>query len=136
MRIEADAPPRESAVPIKALFFGTLIAYAITCIAFVVCAVMLRFTGFSEDSVPLFVTITSVVAVLVAGFDAAKGANGGGWFWGMIAGGIYAVLWILFGILFTKSFSPDARMATIIALSVAGGGLGGMIGINFRKSGK
>ena len=120
-------------VPIKALLFGTLVAYAITCIAFVICAILLRYTSFGDNSVPMLVTVTCVIAVLVSGFDTARGAERDGWLWGLVAGGVYAVLWIIFGILFTRSIGFDMRTLTIIMLCVAGGGLGGMLGINFRK---
>ena len=118
---------------LMALLTGTLIAYAITCVAFIGCAFLLRYTSFSEDNVPIFVTLTSVISVVVSGFDTAKGADKNGWLWGLLAGVVYGVIWICFGILFTNDFSFDTRTLTVTVLSIAGGGLGGVIGINFKK---
>lgn len=118
---------------IMALFLGTMIAYAVTCIAFITCALLLRYTSFSEENVPMFVTISCVISVVISGFDSAKGAEKRGWLWGLIAGAVYAVIWIFFGVLFTDNFSFDSRTITIIVLSIAGGGLGGVVGINFKK---
>lgn len=116
----------------KALLSGTIIAYAITCIAFIGCALLLRFTSFTEESVPIFVTVSCVVSVVVSGFDAAKGADRNGWLWGLVAGAVYALIWVFFGVLFTDDFAIDSRTVTIIVLSIAGGGLGGVIGINLK----
>jgi putative membrane protein (TIGR04086 family) len=116
-----------------ALLFGTLIAYALTCIAFIVCALLLRYTSFTEQSVPIFVTVSCVISVVVSGFDAAKGAEKNGWLWGLIAGAVYAAIWVIFGVLFSDDFGIDSRTLMIIVLSIAGGGLGGVVGINVKK---
>ena len=134
MRDNASAAGRSA--PVSALLFATLIAYAITCIAFVICAVLLRYTEFQESHVPMFVTMTSVLAVLVSGFDTARGADKDGWVWGLFAGIAYAIIWICLSVLITRSFNLSMRTITVIIMSVAGGGLGGMIGINFKKKKK
>lgn len=118
---------------LNALISGVLISYAVTCIAFILVALALTYTSLQESSVPLIVTIACVVSVFIAGFDASKGAEKDGWLWGIIAGAIY--VFILFCILtwISKEFAIDARKITLFVLSLAGGGLGGVIGINFKK---
>ena len=66
---------------VRALVVGILIAYAITCAAFIACAIALTYSGLKESAVPIFVTATCVVSVAIAGFDAARGAEGRGWLW-------------------------------------------------------
>lgn len=112
---------------------GVLIAYAITCIVFIGYAILLTYTNVTENNISLIVTITSIIAVIVAGFDAAKGAAGKGWLWGMIAGFVYGVILLAIMTWVQRGFNMDSRAATLMILSIAGGGLGGVIGINFKK---
>ncbi len=123
-------------IPLLALLTGILIAYAITCIFFICCALLLRYTSLTEQSVPMYVSIACVISVAVAGFDAAKAAEKNGWLWGLIAGAIYALILMLIGAFAIKGYTFDTRSLTLIALCVAGGGLGGIVGINVKKKDK
>lgn len=111
------------------------IAYAITIIIFIAYAIILTYTEFTEKQIPIVVIITIIISVMVAGYDSAKSANSKGWLWGMTAGLIYAVILIIIGVLSTKG-NIEIEFSTIVMLimSIAGGGLGGMIGINAKKS--
>lgn len=112
---------------------GVLIAYAITCIVFIGYAILLTYTNITENNISLIVTITSIISVIVAGFDSAKEAEGRGWLWGMIAGLVYAVVLICIMTWVQREFMIDSRAVTLLILSIAGGGLGGVIGINFKR---
>jgi putative membrane protein (TIGR04086 family) len=79
---------------------------------------------------PLVVTVTCLIAVIVAGFDAAKGAESRGWLWGITAGFVYAVILAVIGVWLNKGFVVDSRTVTLGILSLAGGGFGGVFGIN------
>ena len=115
------------------LISGVLIAYALTCIVFIAYAILLTYTDIQEKNISLIVTITTIVSVIIAGFDSAKGAADKGWLWGMIAGAIYALLLLCVMTWIRKAFIMDSRAVTLIVLSLAGGGLGGVIGINMKK---
>ena len=118
---------------IHALATGVLIAYAVTCIAFIGCALALTYTNLSENTVPLIIAITCVVSVFIAGFDASRVSEKNGWLWGLAAGAVY--VFILFCILawISRGFVIDARKVTLLVLSLASGGAGGVLGINFKK---
>ena len=118
---------------VTAVLLGVLIAYAITCIFFIGCALALTYSSLAEESVPTVMLVAVAVSVVVAGFDAAKGAEKNGWLWGMVAGFLYAVILICIETWVSNGFTVDSRTITSIALSIAGGGFGGVIGINFRK---
>jgi len=117
----------------KSLFSGVAIGYAITCLVFISYALLLTYTSTTEENIPLVVTLTTIVSVLVAGFDAARSASSKGWLWGIIAGFTYALL--LVGIMswIQQALIMDSRTVTLLILSLAGGGLGGVIGINLKK---
>jgi len=115
------------------LLSGVLIAYVITGAAFICCALALTYTNFKESTVPMVVTITCVVSSAIAGFDTARSARGRGWLWGLIGGFAYAVIFVFLGKIMSESFSFDMRTLTLVALCIACGGLGGIIGINLKK---
>ena len=112
---------------------GVLVGYGISCIGFIACALALRYTALSESSIPTLVTLICFISAVVAGFDSAKGAEGKGWLRGIIAGAVYAVILLIIGLWLTTGFKLDTRSVTLVLLSVASGGLGGIIGINFKK---
>jgi len=117
----------------SAVISGVLIGYAITCIVFLGYAMLITYSNFTGQGLPLVVTITSLAAVIIAGFDAARGAESRGWLWGLIAGLIYVLILVCIGAWVNGSFKADVRTVTLFILAIAGGGLGGMMGINFRK---
>ena len=119
--------------PIAAILSGLGIGYAITCIIFIAYAILLTYTDITEKNIPIVVLATVVLSVLVAGYDAAKAASNKGWLWGMVAGLLYAVIMLLVGLSVMKNFGFGAKTATLLILSLAGGGLGGIIGINYKK---
>ena len=118
---------------IKHMIIGVLIAYAITSIAFLGYALLITYTDMSERSLPMVVAITTLLSVLVAGFDAAKGAQKRGWLWGMGAGLIYVLIMVAIMVAILPVFAIDGRTFTTVLISIAGGGLGGMLGINLKK---
>lgn len=112
---------------------GVAIAYAITIIVFIAYAILLTYTQLTEKQIPIVVTITTIISVIVAGYDSGKTANSKGWLWGMTAGLIYAVILVIIGVLTTKgNIKIEFSTVAMMIMTVAGGGLGGMIGINHK----
>ena len=123
----------ENKSQIKQLIIGVLMGYAISSIVFLAYAMLITYTQMSERNLPVVIAVTTLLSVMVAGFDAAKGAAQRGWLWGMAAGFTYvAILAVIMGVML-PGFFVDGRTVTVVVLSVAGGGLGGILGINIRK---
>ena len=118
---------------IKHMITGVLIAYAITAIAFLAFALLVTYTNMSERSLPTVVAVTTLLSVMVAGFDAAKGAPSRGWLWGMAAGLAYVVIMAIIMVTVLPTFAVDGRTLLTTILGIAGGGLGGILGINLKK---
>jgi len=118
---------------LKHLGIGVCMAFAITCMAFLAYAMLITYTNMSERSLPMVVAITTLLSVMVAGFDAAKGATSRGLLWGMGAGLIYVLIMAIIMIIMLPDFSVDSRTFTVILIGIAGGGLGGILGINLKK---
>ena len=118
---------------IMQLIKGVMMGYAVTCIIFLAYAMLITYTQMSERNLPIVIAVTTLLSVMVAGFDAAKGAPSRGWMWGMIAGFIYMAVLGIIMIIMLPGFAADSRTATVIILSIAGGALGGILGINIRR---
>jgi len=118
---------------VSSLVSGVLIAYAITCMVLIGYAILITYSTFTGENLPLVVTLTCLVSVVVAGFDSAKGAQSKGWLWGILAGIAYAVILVAIGVWVNRGFAIDTRTVTLIILSIAGGGLGGVLGINLKR---
>ncbi len=127
------AVKRDITSTIMATIGGVGIAYAITCIVFIAYALLLTYSNISEKYIPVVVIVTCIISVMVAGFDAAKSAESKGWLWGIIAGLIYVSILILIGLWVKKDIAFEAKAVTLLIISLAGGGLGGMFGINLKK---
>jgi len=122
-----------SKVQMKHLSVGVLMAFAITSIVFLGYAMLITYTNVSERSLPTVVAITTVLSVMVAGFDAARGAENRGWLWGMAAGLVYVLIMAAIMVIMLPMFSVDGRTVMVFALGIAGGGLGGILGINLKR---
>jgi len=116
------------------MLFGVLIAYAITSIAFLAYSMLITYTDMGEQNLPAVVAITTLLSVLVAGFDAAKGAPKRGWLWGMGAGFLYVAIMAIIMVVALPTFAVDGRTLMTILIGIAGGGFGGMLGINLKRS--
>lgn len=112
---------------------GLAIAYAITSIVFIAYAIILTYTSTTEKHIALVAMICTVVSTIVAGFDSARSAKRKGLFWGILAGFCYAVILFLIGIVLGNGFQFDGGKITTILISLAGGGVGGILGINLKK---
>ena len=117
----------------KHLAIGVLMAYAITCIVFLAYAMLITYTDMSERNLPVIIAVTTLLSVMVAGFDAAKGATQRGWLWGMFAGLIYVVILAMIMVIILPNYAVDGRTFMVIILGLAGGGLGGILGINLKR---
>ncbi len=117
----------------SALINGVMIAYAITCLVFITYAMLITYSSFTGENVSTVVTVTGIISVIVAGYDAAKGAGSHGWAWGMTAGLMYAVILAIIGLMLNKGFVFDGRTFMLFLISIAGGGLGGVVGVNLKR---
>ena len=118
---------------VVALLKGVLIAYCITAGVFIAYSVLITYPSLGENYLSIVSAGTTIIAVIVAGFDAARGARSRGWLWGIAAGAVYALILLLIMTTVQKGFYYDSRTVTLIVLALSGGGLGGVIGINLRK---
>lgn len=112
---------------------GVVGACLFTIIVFVVMAFVLTYTDVSEGIIAAASVLITAVAAIIAGFFAAKSAKNRGLLWGMAAGIIYVL--IVFVVLFTSQDGMTFSLGKItgVLCAAAGGGIGGILGINTKK---
>ena len=99
---------------------GMMIAYAVTCIIFITYGILLTYTDITEEKIPLTALCCTVIS--------ARGI-----LWGIFAGLVYgAILFVLDGIA-GSGFSVIGSKGLMMLLAAAGGGVGGILGINMKK---
>ena len=123
----------ENSSPLLYLLKGTSIAYAVTLIVFIVYSIILTYTDTTEENLSTVIMITVVVSVLISGFDTARGVKNKGLIWGLIAGFIYSAIMIIVGFCVVPDYKLSASSLVNLILGLAGGGFGGIIGINTKK---
>ena len=112
---------------------GMMIAYAVTCIIFITYGILLTYTDITEEKIPLTALCCTVISAGIAGFDWARCAKARGILWGIFAGLVYGViLFVLDGIAGSR-FNVVGSKGLMMLLAAAGGGVGGILGINMKK---
>ncbi len=129
------AAVNESLSPISVLK-GILAAYIITIPAFMLFALILSNTDFPHRLITPAVVVTTIVSVLTAGSVSTKGIRNKGWLNGSMVGLIYMMLLYIFSSLIFKNFTIDKYVVTMTVIGILTGAIGGIIGINVKKSSK
>ena len=112
------------------LLKGMAAAFAITCIIFIGFGILLTYTDLSEERLPVISLVCTALSVSVAGYDWAACMKQRGILWGMAAGAVYTVLLFFVTGLAADSFSLEPSAVMTLAVALAGGAAGGILGVN------
>lgn len=112
---------------------GIVMAYAVTCIIFITYGIVLTYTDVTEEKLPLIALCCTVISAGIAGFDWARCAKARGILWGVLAGLAYGVILFVLDGIAGSGFSVVGSKGLMILLAAAGGGVGGILGINMKK---
>ena len=105
-------------------------AYAITAVVFMVAALLLTYTDLGEGMMPMIAACTTVVSSLAAGYVMGRTSGQKGLIFGLVMGGIYVALLFLTGFLAGSDMTFSLSKIPTIVMAVAGGGIGGIFGVN------
>ena len=108
-------------------------AWIVTLVAFFVLGFILTYTNIQEGIIAGASVLITACSAIIAGFFTAKFQKNRGLVWGMLSGIIYVVL--VFAVLFLsqKELVFSFGKLTGVICSTAGGGIGGILGINTKK---
>lgn len=109
---------------------GMVIAFAITCIVFIGFGILLTYTSLSEASLPLVSLVSTALSAAAAGYDWAVCMRKKGILWGIAAGVVYTALLCLVTGIARDSFSLPLSALMSLLVAMAGGAVGGILGVN------
>lgn len=115
------------------LLKGIAIAFAITCIVFIGCGILLTYFTMPEKSIPVIALCCTALSSAAAGYDWAVCMKHRGIFWGMAAGFVYCVLLYFITSIAADDFSIHMSFWMTMIVALAGGAIGGIMGINRKK---
>lgn len=118
--------------PIFSLFKGVLIGYIITLAVFIIFALLITYTDISESHIGTVTRVTTALVCILSGVITAASAEKGGLVWGIAAGLIYILIMLAIGFLLIPDYALTSGIAVSLMLALAGGGLGGVVGINIK----
>ena len=107
--------------------------YIITAAIFMLCAVLLTYTGMEEKAVPVFSVVCTLLSSFAAGFMASSKAERRGIIWGMLSGLVYAAALMAVLYMAADNTALDAGKALCVLTAVLSGSAGGVLGINGKK---
>ncbi|MCD7777572.1 MAG: TIGR04086 family membrane protein [Clostridiales bacterium] len=116
--------------PVLAVVLSVGAAYLITAVIFIIYAVLLTYTGLSEKYMQTVVTAAVGVSSAAGGFVCGRSVKKRGIVWGVLTGVMYGVIMIIGGSCVNPDFVPGGKTLLIVLVSLCGGGLGGVLGIN------
>ena len=128
--LKSDNEVYRPALP--AIFRGILTAAAITLVSMLVCALVMTFASLNENAVFIAMHITSLAAVFIGSLAAASRINKNGMINGMIVGILYAFLMMFTGFMTTPDYTLTAKTLLTFGICIAGGALGGILGVNIK----
>lgn len=126
--------PIKDSITLISITKGIIISYIITLPVFCLFALILTNTDFPQKYTSTVVIITTIASILIAGSTSTKGLKSKGWLNGSIVGFVYIfILYLLSSIIF-RNFIIDRYVITMGIIGVLTGAIGGIVGINFKKS--
>ena len=120
--------------PVLAVLMSVFVSLAITAIVFLVYAAILTYTDLSEKNLQTVVCIQTAAAVGLGGFCCSGLVEKRGILWGALTGLMYAVIMIMTAYCINTDFAFSPKTLIIALISICGGGLGGIAGINILKA--
>lgn len=116
----------------KTLCLGVLFAYSITVFVFLIYSILLTYTDITERFLNAVVITTIGISAFIAGAETSKSQKSRGIFWGLLAGSFYIFFVVV--LMYTLSDILNiGRAILFLVISLITGGLGGIVGINFKN---
>ncbi|WP_066088437.1 TIGR04086 family membrane protein [Anaerotignum neopropionicum] len=128
-----ESMEKQSGQGLISMVKGMAIAYAITCIFFIAYGLILTYTNVSEQSLPMIALACTAISTAIAGYDWAKCRKKNGLLMGLLAGFIYTVILFIVTALASDTFTVGMSKVMTLIVALAGGGIGGILGVNGKK---
>lgn len=107
-------------------------AYITTLIVLLIYNLLLTYTGVSANSVSIVTSFITTMSAAVGGFYACKHIKEKGLIYGLIVGILYIILLITMFYLAKEKYIFDITILYKAILVSIAGGIGGILGVNFK----
>ncbi|WP_024620989.1 TIGR04086 family membrane protein [Metaclostridioides mangenotii] len=114
------------------IFKGLGFAYIMTLAIILIYNLFLTFTNMSGETITMAASFITTISAAFGGFYASKKIKEKGMFYGLLVGMMYIVCVFLTVFLIQENFVFEVSMLYRILLMTAAGGIGGVLGVNFK----
>ena len=114
------------------IFKGLGYAYILTLATLLIYNLILTFTSVSGSSIAMASSFITTISSAFGGFYASKHIKEKGLIYGLLVGLMYIVCLIVIVFLAKDQFTFDIDMLYKILLVSLSGGIGGVLGVNFK----
>ena len=118
------------------IFKNVFMAYGLSLTLLIVFAMVLTYTSFPESSISTVVLIVSIISILFGAKLSATKAKSRGWLIGSVTGFLYMLILYFVSLFFNQRPILDMHVLFILLMGFIVGAVGGIIGINFKKTEK
>ena len=112
---------------------GIVISLVATLLLLFIFAVILTYTGVSENMTPAVIIVVTAISLLIGSSIANKKIKKNGIINGGIIGGIYLTTLYITSSAVSGSFSLGVKSIIMIIIGILFGIIGGIIGVNSKK---
>lgn len=133
MPFKRPEPARPSTINFNAIAKGTVVTLVISVTGSALLGILYYFTGLSEQTLPWSATVMLFISILFGGGTAAKNAGNKGLFHGAGVGILYFLLIWIIAAIFLPSQVAFFPLLLKLALALAGGALGGIVGVGLAR---
>lgn len=135
MRAETTSDANNRMRVMKSILFSLLIGIIVSIVVLMIFSLVITLKHIPQGLVPTFSAISVAIGGFSSGLSCAKFLKRDGLIFGLISGGCLFIMLALTGLAFGQS---DINYLTAIrlAISLICGALGGVLGVNTRKSKK
>lgn len=110
---------------------GLGVAFGITCIVFVICALILTYTDMNDSFIGIVSTVCTAVSALCAGKIWASAIGKKGLAVGALSGIVYGVILLVISVI-SGGGPLSLGAGACLLIAAAGGGIGGILGVNTK----
>ncbi|MBR3791490.1 MAG: TIGR04086 family membrane protein [Clostridia bacterium] len=111
---------------------GIIFSIILTAIFIVLIATVTYFIDISDKIVSVLLFSSTVISTLIGALLVTKGVQQNGLIHGMFVGLGFFILILISSIITNKGFNFNINLITMLLANVAGGMLGGILGINSK----
>ena len=115
---------------------GLLFSYVLTIPLFIILAFVLTYTSFPEKMIIPSVVLVTVISVITAASIVTRNAKSRGWLSGSFVGLLYIFVLYLASSILLANFKIDRYVITMFIIGILSGAIGGITGINTKKTSK